>query len=99
PPPHPPPSPSPTLFRSSVGIVPPHADSTQSHQCHRVHAARRDRGRAVQVLDHDRNRAVGGATIAELSVGIIAPGPHVTSPREREDRKSTRLNSSHEWIS
>src|SRR5207247_9056171 len=55
------------------------------------------------VLDADRIERLhggGAALLAKVAGVIVGDAHHVKAGlRERLDRKSTRLNSSHEWIS
>src|SRR6266536_2529382 len=59
----------------------------------------RDQGQPADVLGAGRDlprrlEQAGRAQPLQLALGVPQPGHH-----GREDRKSTRLNSSHEWIS
>ena len=42
---------------------------------------------------------LGGNEISEIKEGVFPPGLQALNLCYNKDRKSTRLNSSHEWIS
>src|SRR3712207_8016259 len=79
-----------TLFRSEVRVV---------EEAGRADLAHRDRGLdpPAVVAAHDRDRVVGPDALVPQGAGQRVRAP--VDLTERQDRKSTRLNSSHANIS